>query len=458
MRGKSSIMPSNDPPPPTPLRTRPSSRLKGRLLVLALSLFLSGAGFAEVEEPKAPSAPQAEGGAVLAALVPRPGAATPEEPELRTSHVVTRGAIRQGDTLASSFARADAPSRLAFRIARLMKGHYDFRKRARAGHEWDLVTDADQSLVDFRYRTTSMENYHLFRGEDGEFTVRLEQAELVERLARLEGVVETTLYDAVVERGEDPQLARDFTDIFAWDVDFSREVEPGDEFRVLYEQLFRIEEDGSEVYVGPGLILAARYRSTPDEHVAVYFETEEGRGGYYRPDGSSVRGRFLKAPLRFVRISSDYSHARLHPILKVKRPHHGVDYAAPYGEPVWSVADGKVIYRGWAGGFGNLVKVRHKNGYVSYYAHLSRFARGLRVGSQVQQKQVIGYVGRSGLATGPHVCFRIARDGAFVNPTALRLPSGEPVPAAVKSVFVSTRDLLLAELEAGPLLASDATN
>jgi murein DD-endopeptidase MepM/ murein hydrolase activator NlpD len=169
-----------------------------------------------------------------------------------------------------------------------------------------------------------------------------------------------------------------------------------------------------------------------------------------------VRGQFLKAPLRFVRISSSYSSSRLHPILKIKRPHQGIDYAAPAGEPVWSVADGKVIYRGWAGGFGNLVKIRHANGYVSYYAHLSRFARGLREGSRVQQKQVIGYVGQTGLATGPHVCFRISQNGKFVNPLTLRVPSGEPVPESVRSVFEDTRDLLLGELDQAPVLAADA--
>ena len=173
-------------------------------------------------------------------------------------------------------------------------------------------------------------------------------------------------------------------------------------------------------------ILAARYSGTSGEHTAVYFESEQGRGGYFRPDGTSVQGAFLQAPLRHARISSRYSHARLHPILKVTRPHHGIDYAAPHGEPIWAVADGKVIYRSRAGGFGNLVKVRHANGYVSYYSHLSAFANDLRVGDSVQQKQVIGFVGSTGLATGPHVCFRIAKDGKYMNPARMPAPAGPP--------------------------------
>jgi murein DD-endopeptidase MepM/ murein hydrolase activator NlpD len=186
----------------------------------------------------------------------------------------------------------------------------------------------------------------------------------------------------------------------------------------------------------------------------VYFESEEGRGGYFRPDGSSVQRQFLMAPLRYSRISSRFSAARRHPILKITRPHHGIDYVAKAGAPAWSVADGEVIYRGWAGGFGNLLKVRHVKGYVSYYAHLSRFATGLRVGDRVQQKQVIGYVGQTGLATGPHVCFRVAQNGRYVNPANLEIPVAKPVSDAVRDAFVATRDTLLSELDAGTFVAS----
>jgi murein DD-endopeptidase MepM/ murein hydrolase activator NlpD len=364
-----------------------------------------------------------------------------------------KGEIRDGDTLGGSFVRAGAPRDAALRVARLMKVQFDFQRQARPGHFWELLLASDGRVEDFRYWTSGLEGYRLRFDADGLPEVVHENVQLAPRVTRLEGTVQTTLYDAVERLGEDPQLARDFAEIFAWDLDFSRSVRPGDRFAMLYERLYRVEEDGTETYLHPGLVLAAEYAGDAGEHTAVYFETEEGRGGYYRPDGTSVRGQFLKAPLRFVKISSSYSSARLHPILKIKRPHHGIDYAAPTGEPVWSVADGKIIYRGWAGGFGNLVKVRHSNGYVSYYAHLSRFARGLRVGSRVQQKQVIGYVGKTGLATGPHVCFRVAQDGRFVNPTAIKLPSGQPIPDEVRTVFDDTRDLLLAELEAGTLLA-----
>ena len=161
------------------------------------------------------------------------------------------------------------------------------------------------------------------------------------------------------------------------------------------------------------------------------------------------------APLRHARITSSYSRARRHPILKVTRPHHGIDYAAAIGMPVWSVATGEVIYRGWAGGFGNLVKVKHNNGYVSYYAHLSRFEKGLRVGDRVTQKQVIGYVGSTGLATGPHVCFRVQRHGQYVNPLDIASPPAEAISGDHWTRFMTLRDVLLSDLGSTTLVVAD---
>ncbi|HEX9815255.1 MAG TPA: M23 family metallopeptidase, partial [Myxococcota bacterium] len=191
------------------------------------------------------------------------------------------------------------------------------------------------------------------------------------------------------------------------------------------------------------------------EHTAVYFESGTGRGGYYRPDGSTVQRQFLMAPVRYARVSSSYSSARRHPILKITRPHHGIDYAAPTGTPVFAVAGGQVIYNGWGGGFGNLVKIRHDSGYVSYYGHLSRFSDGLRVGQTVRQKQIIGFVGSTGLSTGPHVCFRVAKDGNYVNPMKLPTPQGPPLADEFKQKFQTYRDTLLASLDSGTLVAAD---
>ena len=278
------------------------------------------------------------------------------------------------------------------------------------------------------------------------------EVELLRRSARIAGVIRTSLYDAIAELGESPLLAGDFAAIFAWDVDFSRTVQPGDEFGIVYERLYRSGSKGEDEYVRPGRILAARYNGSSGLHTAIFFEPSEGKGGYYRSDGTSVERQFMVAPLKYSRISSSYSHARKHPILKVTRPHPGIDYAASHGTPVWSVADGKVIHAGWAGGFGRLVKIQHANGYVSYYGHLSSFAKGLKVGKRVRQQEVIGKVGKTGLATGPHVCFRVAKDGTYVNPAKLRSPPADPIASQHESAFQRVRDQLLAELDPTPTI------
>jgi murein DD-endopeptidase MepM/ murein hydrolase activator NlpD len=368
---------------------------------------------------------------------------------------VTEGKLSQGSTLSHAMASHGIPRDVVALVTKQMRSHFDFR-RARAGHSFRLAQDDAGRVVDFRYRVSNTSSYHLRRLGDDSYEVAREEAVLVPRSARIAGVVENSLYETVTLLGENGQLARDFADVFAWDIDFERSVQPGDTFEILYERLYRTEEDGSEHYMYPGRILAARYEGTAGLHSAVYFEPEVGKGGYYRPDGTSVQGEFLMAPLRHGRISSNYSTGRRHPILKVVRPHHGIDYAAPHGTPVWAVGGGEVIYRARAGGFGNLVKVKHANGYVSYYAHLSRFAKGLEVGEHVGQKQVIGFVGSTGLSTGPHVCFRIAKNGRYVNPARLRSPVGPPVPKEMLPVFHAAADQLFGELRGETRFATES--
>jgi len=342
---------------------------------------------------------------------------------------------------------------LIHEVAAGFAGVFDFR-RARPGHGYRLSQEASGALVDFRYFLDHEKSFYLYRTDTG-FTIREEEAELRPEVVRVSGQIDSSLYGAIKELGERSQLANNFADIFAWDIDFSRSVQPGDDFQILFERLYRTNAEGEEVYVKPGRILAARYRGQNGEHSAVYFEDGQGRGSYYRPDGSSVERAFLVAPLKFSRISSSFSKARRHPILNVVRPHRGIDYAASRGTPIWSVGAGTVIFKGWAGGSGNLVKVKHRNGYVSYYAHLSGFDPALKVGSSVEQKQVIGYVGDTGLATGPHVCFRMQKDGRYVNPMEIAAPAGEAVAPENRPHFESIRDMLFADLGPGMQIALD---
>ncbi|HKA14751.1 MAG TPA: peptidoglycan DD-metalloendopeptidase family protein, partial [Myxococcota bacterium] len=364
---------------------------------------------------------------------------TPRPPQWR----VSEGVITRGRTLSQMLRSDGATPQSVHQIALALKGRFNFRK-AMPGHSYRLILDGKGNVQEFRYHVSPLQSFTVKRVQ-GELVASTEEGDLDGRSTRIAGVITSTLYQAITNLGEDGSLARDFADIFAWDVDFERELRPGDNFQILYERLYRAV-GGRETYVRPGRILAARFQGESGDYTAVYFEARGGNGSYYRPDGSSVEGEFLMAPLRHARITSDFSAARRHPILKITRPHHGIDYAASIGTPVWAVADGVVIQRSWAGGNGNLVQIRHENGYVSSYAHLSRYADGLRVGDRVEQKQVIGYVGQTGLATGPHVCFRIQRNGKYVDPAGLRMSTGLPIAKAQVPAFRAMRDARLAEL------------
>lgn len=363
----------------------------------------------------------------------------------------TRGVIARGESLSAALRRQGIEPATIQLISRELRPVFDFR-RSRPGDSYRLGRDPDGRVLDFRYNSSPEKSYHL-AWNGASYEAREDRIELLAQPARLIGMVDTSLYDAIRDLGEQTQLANDLADIFAWDIDFSRGVHPGDEFQILYERLYRSDETGEQVYVKPGRILAARYRGE-EEHAVVYFEDGRGRGSYYRPDGSAIERAFLVAPLQFSRISSAFSKARQHPILKITRPHHGIDYAAAHGTPLWAVGDGTVIFRGWAGASGNLIKIRHANGYVSHYAHLSRFEKGLAVGSPVTQKQVIGYVGSTGLSTGSHVCFRMERNGSYVNPVQIGRPPARSVPKERWPLFKATRDLQLSQLDTGPALAA----
>jgi murein DD-endopeptidase MepM/ murein hydrolase activator NlpD len=387
------------------------------------------------EAPSEPQQPEAES---APAEPPKPARVTPAE---RSVRVVT-GRIQRGSTLAQALRGQGVPAQMIDQIARGMRPVFDFRY-ARSGDSFALVRNGGGKLLSFEFQQGRRDIYRLRPGQGEALLATHREVPLERRVIHLSGKVHGSLFETMVALGEGPDLVHDFADIFAWDIDFSRQTRPGDRFRAIFEKFY--DRDG---FVRYGKVLAAQYSTGTDTFVAVYFEDDDGYGDYYRPDGSSVRRTFLRAPVRYTRISSRYSKSRYHPILKVRRPHEGVDYAAPVGTPVWAVADGVVTFRGWSGGFGRLVKIRHPNGYTSYYGHLARYAAGIEKGSRVRQRQVVGHVGMTGLTTGPHLDYRLKANGRFVDPLRVRLPRGKPVYAKNRERFVSERDSLLRELEA----------
>ncbi len=281
----------------------------------------------------------------------------------------------------------------------------------------------------------------------GTITGRRVQRPVERQLEVVRGTVQSSLFDAIGAAGESDTLAVALADLFQWDIDFHREVRRGDTFAILVE---RIRSEGRTVGYGP--VLAASYDNRGKRFTAVRYAFAGAHPSYYDASGRPLRKQFLRAPLKFSRITSRYSLARLHPILGVRLPHWGVDYGAPVGTPVMVTADGVVTFTGWRGGGGNTVEVRHAGGYVTAYLHLSRFAAGIRPGVRVDQGQVVGFVGATGLATGPHLDYRVTRNGAHLNPMAIGRDPAPPLPAREEGRFAAwAREVLPLLQAAGPL-------
>jgi murein DD-endopeptidase MepM/ murein hydrolase activator NlpD len=256
-----------------------------------------------------------------------------------------------------------------------------------------------------------------------------------------EGEVRTSLWEAVDAGGISAQTMLDLVQIFESSFDFAADTRAGDGFRLLVEARY-----ANGTYVEDGRILAAQYVTEDETLAAVAFEVD-GRVTYYDPDGRSMKKMFLRSPLQFTRISSGFTYRRLHPVLGGVRPHLAIDYAAPTGTPVWAVADGTVLFAGRKDGNGIQVLLQHRAGYKTYYNHLSRLAKGVRPGAKVSQKRVIGYVGSTGLSTGPHLDYRISRNGTFVNPLNEKFLPGDPIPANHRAAFAAHAGALLGRLE-----------
>ncbi|MDY6851874.1 MAG: peptidoglycan DD-metalloendopeptidase family protein [Thermodesulfobacteriota bacterium] len=273
------------------------------------------------------------------------------------------------------------------------------------------------------------------------YSAAWQKSEPVLCLAALQGRIKASFWGSAVKLyGLDPELVMTFADIFAYDIDFFTDIKQGDSFRLLYEKKYI---EGS--YSGPGRILAAEFVNNGRKVEAYYYESAKGEGGYYNAEGRSLKKMFLKSPLRFRRISSYFSRSRFHPILKIYRPHLGIDYAAPLGTPVEALGDGRVIFAGWKGGYGKYIVIKHNMNYKTCYAHLSRFAKGLKKGCLVRQGDLIGHVGSTGLSTGPHLDFRVKRNNKFINPLSLKLKPAPPIDPAERPDFLAQAEKRRAE-------------
>ncbi len=296
---------------------------------------------------------------------------------------------------------------------------FDFRK-IKAGNKYYFIFSKDSGLTP-KYMIYQIDKVNYITcGLNDSIFVKKSEKEIIIKQSKLKAKITSSLWNAIVDQGKDPMIANDLSDIYAWTIDFFG-LQKNDSFTVIYT-----EKWVDSTYVSIDTIFASKFTHNNQNFYAFLFYQDD-RYSYFDEKGNSLRKAFLKAPLKYSRISSRFTNSRYHPILKIRRPHHGVDYAAPTGTPVYSIGDGKVIKVGWAGGGGRCVKIKHNSVYTTSYMHLSRYAKGIKVGDYVKQGQLIGYVGQSGLATGPHLDFRVYKNRKPIDPLKMEAPPVEPV-------------------------------
>jgi len=352
------------------------------------------------------------------------------------------GIVEKGQSLYEIFKRHDLDPRELFHMKESLAGVHSMRE-FRPGQPYEFHVDPEKRLQSFVYWVNDDALVRVTRAGDS-YQAEKVNLEYERRVLCLEGAIEDNLIASMGGGQQNLLLALSLSDIFAWDIDFTTALRRGDTFRLLVEGLYR---DGE--FRKYGTILAAEFVNDGVAYRAYRFEVD-GKADYYDAEGRSLRKAFLKAPLSFRRISSGFSKSRLHPVLQVRRAHNGTDYVAPKGTPVSAMASGQVVAAGWQGGYGKLVVVRHPNGYKTSYGHLSGFAKGIRKGAGVTQGQLVGYVGSTGMSTGPHLHFEMRVNDRPVNPRKVVIPPGEPVPDALLAAYRASRDELAGRLASAP--------
>ena len=348
--------------------------------------------------------------------------------------------IKSGDTLASIFANKGIPSTTTHQIARLNEQTKKLRY-IKPGQEIQLLLDEERNLRQMKYIPDITRTLLIQRTEDQSFTSQIINYQLDAFPVYREGRIETSLFEAAADADIPEDVIMDLVSIFGWDIDFSLDIRAGDRFGIVYEELYK-----NDTKIRNGRILSAEFINNGKTYRAVYYTDPKGETDYFSPDGKSMRKAFLRSPVDFRRISSRFSNKRWHPVLSKWRSHKGVDYAAKRGTPVRASGDGKVIHAGTKGGYGRLIVIRHGGRYTTAYGHLNGYARGVRSGKKVKQGQIIGYVGSSGLATGPHLHYEFRVNGVHRNPLTVKLPEAKPVHSAYLTHFKENTQVYLSML------------
>lgn len=412
-------------------------RLK-TIIIATLALLASACGNQQKQPEQQPETIHATPSDSSKQEVSQPQPATAYEIPIDGMEIIS-GKIPNNKTLSEILTPYGISQATINQMASKSKDVFDVRK-IRANQKYALFIDKsanEQSVKHFIYEIDALRYIDFQLGDTISIEKREKEKEIKERF--VEGEITTSLWNAITGQNVPFLLAYELSNIYAWNIDFFG-LQKGDKFKVKYTEVW---VDSS--FIGIDTIRCAVFNHCGTDFYAIPFNRGD-RTDYYDFNGQNLRKAFLKAPLKYSRISSHFSNSRMHPILKVCRPHHGVDYAAPIGTPVMSIGDGRVIDRAFHSGAGNMVKVQHNSTYTSVYMHLSKFGPNIKVGSVVKQGDVIGYVGSTGLSTGPHLDFRVYKDNVPINPLKMESPSVEPISPDSMGMFCSVRDRLLKEL------------
>lgn len=354
---------------------------------------------------------------------------------------VTEYQIKNGDNPASIFARLGFSAIKVDSITKASRQILDPTKLRAGMHYYTFTTQDSLAAIRHIAFAKSLVDYVVIDLDGDSILAHEFNKPIAIKRHYTEGTIHSSLWNVIKSKGADPLLAIKISDVYAWQIDFF-DVKEGDSFRVLYDVAYIDDTTALNITSIEGAVFTHQGK----EFTAIPF-TQDSVFEYFDPEGNSLRKAFLKAPLDFFRITSRFTNARFHPILKRYRAHHGVDYAAPVGTEVKSIGAGTVIAKGYAGGGGHTLKIKHNSAYTTSYMHLSRYAKGIEIGSHVQQGQVIGYVGSTGLSTGPHLDFRVYKNGQPINPLQMEAPPSLPVKPELRDSFAIVKRMVLAELD-----------
>ena len=358
---------------------------------------------------------------------------------IANNYQVSYNVVKRNQSLSEILTAYNVSNRKIDEIARKSEGVFDLRKINQGNKYTVFCSDDSARNAEYFVYESSLVEYIVFDLHDSVKIFKAEkQIRTVKKIAS--GKIKSSLWNAMTDNNIDPLLAINLSEIYAWSIDFFG-IQKGDYFKVIYDEQY-VDTN----YTGMGKIYCAVFNHLGKDYYALPF-TEDGKENWFDEWGNSLRKAFLKSPLKFSRISSRFSSSRLHPVLKIRRPHFGVDYAAPAGTPVHSIGDGKVVKAERSGGAGKMIKIKHNSIYSTAYLHLSNFARGVSMGARVYQGDVIGYVGSTGLSTGPHLDFRFYKYDSPVDPLKVEAPSVEPVKKENMKQFDDYKNELIEQLQ-----------